>query len=50
MNLVLHLTEQKLINPPHWLPANTHYLTIMGSIAYGVVDTNDETATSDFDL
>jgi hypothetical protein len=37
MNLVLHLTEQKLINPPHWLPANTHYLTIMRSIASGVV-------------
>jgi predicted nucleotidyltransferase len=49
MNLVLHLTEQKLINPPHWLPANTHYLTIMGSIAYGVADTNDE-GESDFDL
>jgi predicted nucleotidyltransferase len=50
MNLLLHLTEQKLIQPPHWLPANTHYLTIMGSIAYGVADTNDEAAQSDFDL
>ncbi len=49
MNLVRHLTEQKLINPPQWLPANTHYLTIMGSVAYGVADTTDE-AQSDFDL
>jgi hypothetical protein len=50
MNLVQHLVEQKLIRPPHWLAANTHYLTIMGSIAYGVADTNDEGVQSDFDL
>jgi predicted nucleotidyltransferase len=50
MNLVAHLAEQKLISPPAWLPANTHYLTIMGSIAYGVADTNEESAQSDFDL
>jgi len=50
MNLVQHLVEQKLIHPPHWLGPNLHYLTIMGSIAYGVVDTNDETVQSDFDL
>jgi hypothetical protein len=50
MNLLLHLVQQKLISPPAWLPANTHYLTIMGSIAYGVADTNDEEVQSDFDL
>jgi predicted nucleotidyltransferase len=50
MHLVNHLVEQKLIRPPAWLPANVHYLTIMGSIAYGVADTNDEAAQSDFDV
>ncbi len=50
MNLVQHLVEQKLIRPPHWLAANTHYLTIMGSHAYGVADTNNEGVQSDFDL
>lgn len=50
MNLVKHLTEQKLISPPAWLPDNCAYLTIMGSIAYGVADTNDEGVQSDYDL
>jgi predicted nucleotidyltransferase len=50
MNLLLHLVGQKLIAPPPWLADNTHYLTIMGSIAYGVADTNDEEVQSDFDL
>lgn len=50
MNLVKHLTEQKLISPPAWLPDNTAYLTIMGSTAYGVADTNDEASQSDVDL
>jgi hypothetical protein len=50
VNLLQHLIDQKLIRPPHWLAPNTCYLTIMGSIAYGVADTNDETAQSDFDL
>src|SRR5687768_7132376 len=49
MNLIQHLEAQGLIRPPHWLTANTMYLTIMGSIAYGVADTNDEGA-SDFDV
>jgi predicted nucleotidyltransferase len=30
------LKEKGLILPPHWLPTNTQYLTIMGSVAYGV--------------
>jgi predicted nucleotidyltransferase len=50
MNLVLHLVGQKLITTPAWLPANLHYLTVMGSTAYGVADTNDEQAQSDLDL
>jgi hypothetical protein len=50
MNLVLHLARQGLIRPPAWLPDNIHYLTVMGSVAYGVADTNDEDVQSDFDL
>jgi predicted nucleotidyltransferase len=30
------LVEKKLATPPRWLPENLHYLTIMGSEAYGV--------------
>ena len=37
-----HLTEKGLIRPPKFLPANVHYETIMGSVAYGVSsDTSD---------
>jgi predicted nucleotidyltransferase len=50
MNLVQHLTAQKLIRPPSWLDSNVHYLTIMGSVAYGVADTNNDQETSDFDV
>jgi predicted nucleotidyltransferase len=50
MHLVKSLLEQKLIAPPAWLADNVHYLTIMGSIAYGVADTNDEASQSDFDV
>jgi predicted nucleotidyltransferase len=50
MNLIQHLVQQQLIRPPAWLPSNLHYLTIMGSVAYGVADTNNEEETSDFDL
>jgi predicted nucleotidyltransferase len=50
MNLVQHLTDQKLIRPPAWLSGNLHYLTIMGSVAYGVANTNDDEEISDFDL
>lgn len=39
------LVDKKLIKPPDWLPTNTHYLTIMGSVAYGV-----SSDTSDMDL
>jgi uncharacterized protein len=50
MNVVLHLVAQKLIRPPHWLADNLHYLTVMGSVAYGVADTNEDSEPSDLDL
>lgn len=35
--MLLHRLEKDgLIHPPKWLPDNTHYLTAMGSVAYGV--------------
>lgn len=35
--MLLHrLEKDKLIQPPKWLADNTHYLTVMGSTAYGV--------------
>ncbi len=45
MNLIQKLEEKKLINPPSWLGSNVHYLTIMGSVAYGV-----SSDTSDMDI
>src|SRR5262245_15586517 len=50
MHLVKHLTQHRLINPPAWLPDNVCYLTIMGSVAYGVADTNDASSPSDLDV
>lgn len=38
--LLQKLEKRGLIQPPAWLPANTMYLTIMGSHAYGVADTS----------
>ena len=41
-NVVMELEQKKLISPPKWLASNVHYLTIMGSVAYGVsADTSD---------
>ena len=46
MTSTIHsLAKRNLIRPPKWLPDNTHYETVMGSIAYGVA-----TDTSDFDV
>lgn len=42
---IYSLARRNLIRPPKWLPDNTHYETVMGSIAYGVA-----TDTSDFDV
>lgn len=39
--MILDKLEKKgLITPPSFLTSNTHYLTIMGSHAYGVADTS----------
>jgi predicted nucleotidyltransferase len=43
--LLEKLENKQLIHPPTWLVSNTHYLTTMGSIAYGTA-----TDTSDFDV
>lgn len=39
------LRDRKLVQPPKFLPDNTHYLTITGSQAYGIA-----TDKSDFDV
>jgi len=40
--MIKTLTNKKLISPPKWLPDNTIYEVIMGSVAYGVSsDTSD---------
>lgn len=35
--LLKKLIDKGLISPPDWLPLNTSYLTMMGSVAYGVM-------------
>lgn len=45
MNRLQRLAKDKLITSPSWLPDNTHYLVMMGSVAYGVSDD-----TSDMDI
>jgi predicted nucleotidyltransferase len=42
---IQNLVNKKLAQPPKWLPDNVHYLTIMGSLAYGV-----SSDSSDLDL
>jgi predicted nucleotidyltransferase len=40
--LIDRLVQAGVATPPRWMPANTHYLTMMGSVAYGVSgDTSD---------
>lgn len=34
--ILVDLHKQGLIHPPSWLPTNTQYLALMGSVAYGV--------------
>ncbi len=36
MSIVQRLAERGLTRPPTFLPTNTHYETMMGSVAYGV--------------
>lgn len=45
MSTISHLAERGVAKPPRWLPTNTHYETIMGSVAYGV-----SSDTSDMDI
>lgn len=40
--LIQKLKQKGLIHPPEWLPDNVHYLTIMGSVAYGVSSDNSD--------
>lgn len=48
--MLLHdLEKKKLIHPPAWLSDNTCYLSVMGSVAYGVADTS-EGKEPDFDV
>ena len=42
MSVVQRLAERGIARPPKFLPTNTHYETMMGSVAYGVSgDTSD---------
>lgn len=43
------LKEKGLINPPPFVLTNTMYITISGSISYGVADTSVKNKPSDFD-
>lgn len=40
--IIKKLEQKKLIQPPKWLSNNTHYLTVMGSIAYGCNESNSD--------
>lgn len=46
MNVIKHLYDQNLTNlgGHHWMADNVHYLTMMGSVAYGV---NNDTSDCD---
>lgn len=49
-NIVIQLEQKGLIRPPAWLPTNVHYLTIVGSHAYGVADTSIKEKVPDYDV
>lgn len=38
--IIEDLIDKKLIDPPKWLKNNTIYLTVIGSVAYGVADSS----------
>lgn len=48
--IIDQLTKKGLINPPPFVESNTHYLTIMGSHAYGVADTSVKSKIPDYDV
>ena len=43
--LLQELENKNLIHPPEWLSHNCHYLSIMGSVAYGVSSDTSPTWT-----
>jgi uncharacterized protein len=43
--IIKELEDKGLVSPPSWLSTNVHYLSIMGSVAYGV-----SSDTSDMDI
>lgn len=50
-NIVKQLQDKGLLREmPPWLALNTHYLTIMGSHAYGVADTSVKDKLPDYDV
>lgn len=49
-NIVIQLEQKGLVRPPSWLSSNIHYLTIMGSHAYGVADTSIKDKIPDYDV
>jgi len=44
-SIVRRLADRNLAGPPKWLPDNTQFESLMGSVAYGVADD-----TSDYDV
>jgi len=49
-SVVKELFRKNLINPPSYVIDGTRYETIMGSVAYGVANTNDKESMSDIDI
>jgi predicted nucleotidyltransferase len=48
-SIIQRLHERDLITPPHHVLSGMQYETIMGSVAYGVADTNEK-SMSDVDV
>jgi len=50
MHIIKRLAQKNLISPPGYVIDCLQYLTITGSVAYGVADTTDKENMSDIDL
>jgi predicted nucleotidyltransferase len=50
VNLINDLVKKNLIKPPQYVMDGLQYLTLMGSQAYGVANTNDTEEISDWDV
>lgn len=48
--ILKELVDAGKVQPPPWLTSNVHYLTIMGSHAYGVADTSIRSSMPDMDI